>query len=449
MVISDDVTIFLSYSNQQKKLLKLAVAVADRVPAENAEEFAWKNSWHWNLPDALFGSLVLDIRDGRLGSEQKSTGFNFAYRLTLNNKSSHPKEAQGSAQTQAQAPSSTPAPSQSQFQSQSQAGPSKKPIHLPFHQQRVLSNNHHNNTQRSQEPSKQGYLAGTKPEQSQDASASSQQQQSSAPPASGGDITGAASSIHAPQAGSTFGPRGPPTPRDFEQLAKTAFKKPVGAGRGRGSPSLTDHGRQQSASTGRSSPTEQNTSDKKDAENGQQPSSTSNETNREGGSAPVAGQQDGEGNQEIKSNENTQAPANQRRTSGFNQATRGRGNGANWRNAGEETQAEASGNESPSGTPGFRGRGRGRGSYFESARGGAEAGRGRGEGNFRGGRGRPDGPYRGGSFDASRGGRGRGGRGGHAARNASESGGDSGAKPASPAPEKPKTPAPANEGASA
>jgi hypothetical protein len=60
--------------DQQKKLLQNALAVARRIPNENAEEPAWKNSWHWNLPDAAYGSLVLDIKEGRVGSEMKNTG---------------------------------------------------------------------------------------------------------------------------------------------------------------------------------------------------------------------------------------------------------------------------------------------------------------------------------------------------------------------------------------
>ncbi|GAA6005162.1 hypothetical protein JCM10207_008527 [Rhodosporidiobolus poonsookiae] len=71
----------------QRALLNNALAVANRVPASQSlgggaavEETAWKNCWHWNLPDAAFGSLVLEIRDGRIGSELKSQGFNFAYR---------------------------------------------------------------------------------------------------------------------------------------------------------------------------------------------------------------------------------------------------------------------------------------------------------------------------------------------------------------------------------
>ncbi|GAA6029753.1 hypothetical protein JCM8097_001032 [Rhodosporidiobolus ruineniae] len=73
--------------DNQRALLTNALAVANRVPASQSlggglavEETAWKNCWNWNLPDAAFGSLVLDVRDGRIGSELKSQGFNFAYR---------------------------------------------------------------------------------------------------------------------------------------------------------------------------------------------------------------------------------------------------------------------------------------------------------------------------------------------------------------------------------
>ncbi|KAI0772548.1 hypothetical protein BD413DRAFT_612688 [Trametes elegans] len=47
------------------------------------EESAWKNCWNWNLCDAAYGSLVLDIKDGRVSAELKSQGFNYAYRRTI------------------------------------------------------------------------------------------------------------------------------------------------------------------------------------------------------------------------------------------------------------------------------------------------------------------------------------------------------------------------------
>ncbi|GAA5965750.1 hypothetical protein JCM3765_007331 [Sporobolomyces pararoseus] len=86
--------------DNQKALLANALAVANRVPAQApvqggpaAEETAWKNCWNWNLPDAAFGSLVLDIKEGRIGSEMKSQGFNFAYRSAPTSSSANPSSA--------------------------------------------------------------------------------------------------------------------------------------------------------------------------------------------------------------------------------------------------------------------------------------------------------------------------------------------------------------------
>ncbi|KDN36050.1 hypothetical protein K437DRAFT_63692 [Tilletiaria anomala UBC 951] len=73
--------------DNQRILLNNALAVTNRLPPVAApngavsEEPAWKNTWNWNLPDAAYGSLVLDVRDGRISAETKSQGFNFAYRL--------------------------------------------------------------------------------------------------------------------------------------------------------------------------------------------------------------------------------------------------------------------------------------------------------------------------------------------------------------------------------
>ncbi|PSR77057.1 hypothetical protein PHLCEN_2v8090 [Hermanssonia centrifuga] len=76
----------------QRVLLDKALSVIERIPPPPnhpgpnghmpGEEPAWKNCWNWNLCDAAYGSLVLDIRDGRVNAELKSQGFNFAYRKT-------------------------------------------------------------------------------------------------------------------------------------------------------------------------------------------------------------------------------------------------------------------------------------------------------------------------------------------------------------------------------
>lgn len=73
--------------DQQRILLNNGLAVTNRAPTQTTgtggplqEEPAWKNTWNWNLPDAAFGHLVLDISEGKVSSEMKSEGFNFAYR---------------------------------------------------------------------------------------------------------------------------------------------------------------------------------------------------------------------------------------------------------------------------------------------------------------------------------------------------------------------------------
>lgn len=53
--------------------------------APAAEEPAWKNCWNWNLCDAAYGSLVFDVKEGRVSAELKSQGefFFVAFVLTL------------------------------------------------------------------------------------------------------------------------------------------------------------------------------------------------------------------------------------------------------------------------------------------------------------------------------------------------------------------------------
>lgn len=76
----------------QRVLLDKALSVIERIPPPlnqpgpngqlPTEEPAWKNCWNWNLCDAAYGSLVLDIRDGRVSAELKSQGMllpNFAF----------------------------------------------------------------------------------------------------------------------------------------------------------------------------------------------------------------------------------------------------------------------------------------------------------------------------------------------------------------------------------
>jgi hypothetical protein len=69
---------------QQRVLLDKALSVVERLPpaqpstgpgaAATGEEPAWKNCWNWNLCDAAYGSLVLDVKEGRISAELKSQG---------------------------------------------------------------------------------------------------------------------------------------------------------------------------------------------------------------------------------------------------------------------------------------------------------------------------------------------------------------------------------------
>ena len=79
--------------DHQRVLLDKALSVVERIPPPpnqpgpagqpHGEDPAWKNCWNWNLCDAAYGCLVLDIKDGRVSAELKSQGFNYAYRRTV------------------------------------------------------------------------------------------------------------------------------------------------------------------------------------------------------------------------------------------------------------------------------------------------------------------------------------------------------------------------------
>ncbi|KAL8948218.1 MAG: hypothetical protein Q9222_005578 [Ikaeria aurantiellina] len=55
-------------------------AVPGQAAGGNVDESAFKNMWNFNLADAAFGYLVLEVDAGRIGTEMKAQGFNFAHR---------------------------------------------------------------------------------------------------------------------------------------------------------------------------------------------------------------------------------------------------------------------------------------------------------------------------------------------------------------------------------
>ena len=54
--------------------------VAGQGAGGGVDESAFKNMWNFNLADAAFGYLVLEIDAGRIGTEMRAQGFNFAHR---------------------------------------------------------------------------------------------------------------------------------------------------------------------------------------------------------------------------------------------------------------------------------------------------------------------------------------------------------------------------------
>ncbi|KAI2789256.1 hypothetical protein POX_e07286 [Penicillium oxalicum] len=88
----------ISSNEAQKTLLDNALDVVQKMPsianggnpfggpvaagnaAGQVDESAFKNMWNFNLADAAFGYLVLEIEAGRIATEMRAQGFNFAHR---------------------------------------------------------------------------------------------------------------------------------------------------------------------------------------------------------------------------------------------------------------------------------------------------------------------------------------------------------------------------------
>ncbi|KAF2760449.1 hypothetical protein EJ05DRAFT_450153 [Pseudovirgaria hyperparasitica] len=84
-------------SEAQQRLLNYAIDIIHKMPsianggnpfggpapgpaAGQVDESAFKNMWNFNLADAAYGWLVLDIDNGRIGTEMRAQGFNFSHR---------------------------------------------------------------------------------------------------------------------------------------------------------------------------------------------------------------------------------------------------------------------------------------------------------------------------------------------------------------------------------
>ncbi|EQL02836.1 ser/Thr protein phosphatase [Ophiocordyceps sinensis CO18] len=88
----------IQQNEAQQNLLKNALQLVEKMPTTAAggnpfggpvagqaalgqvDESAFKNMWNFNLADAAFGYLVLEVQDGRIGTEMRAQGFNFSHR---------------------------------------------------------------------------------------------------------------------------------------------------------------------------------------------------------------------------------------------------------------------------------------------------------------------------------------------------------------------------------
>ncbi|KAF9268380.1 hypothetical protein L218DRAFT_893393 [Marasmius fiardii PR-910] len=144
--------------DHQRVLLNKALHLVERIPPalgapitntqgatiQAQDEPAWKNTWNWNLCDAAYGSLILDIREGRVSAELKSQGFNYAYRRTATSQTQTPAAQTGNTPTRASPAintqqqekaviGGTPTPQSSSAQPNAKVTPAQSPKALPPH----------------------------------------------------------------------------------------------------------------------------------------------------------------------------------------------------------------------------------------------------------------------------------------------------------------------------
>lgn len=130
-------------SESQQRLLALALDIVNKMPTVAnggnpfggpapgpqsgvIDESAFKNMWNFNLADAAYGWLVLDIDNGRIGTEMRAQGFNFAHRGGKAVPGQTPQSA--AAATTSAAPPTAPSPA---APSPAQGRPGGPPANAP------------------------------------------------------------------------------------------------------------------------------------------------------------------------------------------------------------------------------------------------------------------------------------------------------------------------------
>ncbi|KAK9486798.1 hypothetical protein V1527DRAFT_462645 [Lipomyces starkeyi] len=91
-IVKGEVQPVIANNPTQKQLIENALNMIEKMPTsaqavseremerEETANIGFRNMWHFNLTDVSYGSLVLDVKDGKIGIETKSEGFNFKYR---------------------------------------------------------------------------------------------------------------------------------------------------------------------------------------------------------------------------------------------------------------------------------------------------------------------------------------------------------------------------------
>lgn len=123
--VKSEVEPAIAQNEAQQNLLKNALQLVEKMPTVAAggnpfggpqsgpatqgqvDESAFKNMWNFNLADAAFGYLVLEIQDGRIGTEMRAQGFNFSHRGAKQQPGAAPAPPASVANAPSPAPPST------------------------------------------------------------------------------------------------------------------------------------------------------------------------------------------------------------------------------------------------------------------------------------------------------------------------------------------------------
>ncbi|KAI1434746.1 hypothetical protein GGR50DRAFT_660665 [Xylaria sp. CBS 124048] len=146
--VKSEVEPAIQQNEAQQNLLKNALGLVEKMPNTAAggnpfggpvgapgalgqvDESAFKNMWNFNLADAAFGWLVLEIQDGRIGTEMRAQGFNFSHRGAKQQSvmpQSTPSPAPGLTAQPPTAPAASSGPSLPQQRSPATATQQPKP----------------------------------------------------------------------------------------------------------------------------------------------------------------------------------------------------------------------------------------------------------------------------------------------------------------------------------